>query len=69
MHPLLGKYLEINSETTAVALQRRGKHPSTTIELLLETMLFVWSVPRTYLEENSGKPVSSWLKVNLLIED
>jgi hypothetical protein len=37
--PLLGKSLETNNETTAVAMQRRCKHTSTTVELLLETVL------------------------------
>jgi hypothetical protein len=37
--PLLGKGLETNKETTAVAMQRHGKHTSTTIKLLLETVL------------------------------
>jgi hypothetical protein len=37
--PLLGKDLHTNNETTDVALQRRGKHASTTIELLFETVL------------------------------
>jgi hypothetical protein len=37
--PLIGKDLETNDETTAVAMQRRGKHAYTTIEFLLETML------------------------------
>jgi hypothetical protein len=36
---LLGKDLETNNETTSVAMQRRGKHAPTTIELLLETEL------------------------------
>jgi hypothetical protein len=36
--PLLGKDLETN-ETTAVSMQQRGKHASTTIELLLEKVL------------------------------
>jgi hypothetical protein len=35
----IGKNLETNNETEAVAMQRRGKHTSTTIELLLETVL------------------------------
>jgi hypothetical protein len=43
--PLLGKDLETNKKT-AVALQRRGKHASTTIELLLETMFSTRSVQR-----------------------
>jgi hypothetical protein len=37
--PLLGKDFETNNETTAVAMQRRGKRASTTIELLLEKVL------------------------------
>jgi hypothetical protein len=36
---LLAKDLNTNNETTAVAMQRHGKHASTTIELLLEMML------------------------------
>jgi hypothetical protein len=36
---LLGKDLETNNETIAVATQRGGKHPSTAIELLLQTLL------------------------------
>jgi hypothetical protein len=36
---LLGKDLETNNETTAVAMQQRGKDTSTTIELLLEMVL------------------------------
>lgn len=34
--PLEDKDIERNNETTAVATQRRGKHASTTIVLLLE---------------------------------
>jgi hypothetical protein len=41
--PLLGKDLETD-ETTVVAMQRRGKHASTTIELLLETVFSTRSV-------------------------
>jgi hypothetical protein len=37
---LLGKDLETNNKTTAVVMQQRGKHASTTIELLLETVLY-----------------------------
>jgi hypothetical protein len=36
--PLLGKHHETN-ETIAVPVERRDKHSSTTIELLLETAL------------------------------
>jgi hypothetical protein len=68
---LLGKGLEIDDETTAVAMQQRGKHGCTTVELLLgtvlcscksrttrmETGLFsVWSVPRSYLEDSWSDP-------------
>jgi hypothetical protein len=76
--PLLGKDLETDNETTAIAMQQYGKHTSTAIELLLEmvlcySMLFscnswtaamkvgvfsMWSVPRSYLEDNWGDPVS-----------
>jgi hypothetical protein len=56
---LLGKDLKTNNETTAVAMQQRGKHASTTIELLLETVFSMWSMPRSYLEDNLGDPVSS----------
>jgi hypothetical protein len=83
--PLLGKDLETNNETTAVAIQRRGKHASTTIVLLLETELCnpllsscnnctttmetgvfsSWSVPRSYVEDNWGDPVSCQLNVSL----
>jgi hypothetical protein len=44
--PLLGKYLERNNETTAVAMQLRGKYVTTTtnthstIELLLESVFY-----------------------------
>jgi hypothetical protein len=39
IEPLLGKDIEANNETTAPATQRRGKHASTMIKLLLETVL------------------------------
>jgi hypothetical protein len=61
---LLGKDLETNNET-AVAMQRRGKHASTTIELLLETAFSMCSLPRSYLEDNWGDPISRQLKVRL----
>jgi hypothetical protein len=57
MDPLLGKDLETD-ETTAIALQRRGKHASTTIELLLETVFSTQSVQMGYREDNWGDPVS-----------
>jgi hypothetical protein len=56
--PLLGKDLETN-ETRAVAIERRGKHASTTIELLLETVFSTRSVQRGYKEDNWGDPVAS----------
>jgi hypothetical protein len=61
--PLLGKDLEINNETTAVAMQQRGKHASTTTELLLETVFSTRSVQRAHKEENWGDLVSSQLRV------
>jgi hypothetical protein len=54
---LLGKDLETN-KTTAVAMQQCGKHASTTKELLLETVFSTKSMPRIYLEDNWGDPVS-----------
>jgi hypothetical protein len=50
--PLLGKNLKTNNETKAVVTQRHGKHASTTIELLLETVLSTRSVQRGYKENN-----------------
>jgi hypothetical protein len=35
---LLGKDIETNDETTAVAMQWRGKHATIAIELLLEVL-------------------------------
>jgi hypothetical protein len=55
--PLIGKGLETNDETTAVAMQRRGKDASKTRELLLEIVFSLWSVQRSYLEENWSDPV------------
>jgi hypothetical protein len=52
--PLLGEDLEKNNEAIAVVTQRRGKHASTTIQLLLETVFSMWSVSRSYVEENWG---------------
>jgi hypothetical protein len=48
---LLGKDPETNNETT-VAMQWRGKHASTTIELLLETVFSTQSMLRSYIEDN-----------------
>jgi hypothetical protein len=51
INPVLGKDFEINNETTADGMQRRGKHASTTTELLLETVFTIRSVQRGYKEE------------------
>jgi hypothetical protein len=60
---LLGKDLETNNETTAVAIQRCGKSTSTAIELLLETVFSTWSVQRGYKEDNWSDQVQ--VKVGL----
>jgi hypothetical protein len=60
MAPLLGKDLETNNETAAVAMQRRCKHASTTIELLLFSTR---SVQRGYKENNWGDPGGCQLRV------
>jgi hypothetical protein len=39
-------------------MQRRGKHTSTTIELLLETVFSIRSVQRSYKKDNWGDPVN-----------
>jgi hypothetical protein len=49
---LLGKDLKTNNETTAIAMQQRSKHASTTTELLLETVFSTQSMQRSYLEVN-----------------
>jgi hypothetical protein len=56
--PLLGKDLETNNETIAVAMQPRGYHSSTAIEFLLETVFSTPPVQRGYKEENWSEPVS-----------
>jgi hypothetical protein len=43
-------------ETAAVAMQRRGKHASITIELLLKTVSSTRSVKRGYKKDNGGDP-------------
>jgi hypothetical protein len=60
-NPLLGKDPETNNETRAVAIQRRGKHASTKIVLLLGKVFSIRSVQTSYLEENWGDPVSRQL--------
>jgi hypothetical protein len=54
--PLLGKYLETNNETIAVAMQWRVKHASTTMALMMETAFSARSVHRSYLEDKRGRP-------------
>jgi hypothetical protein len=56
---LLGKDFETNNDTTVIAMQRRGKHGSTTIKLLLETVFSTWCVQRGYKKDNWGDPVSN----------
>jgi hypothetical protein len=56
IEPLLGKDLETN-ETTAVAIKWCGKHASTTIELLLETVFSTQSLKRGF-KEDRWDPVS-----------
>jgi hypothetical protein len=55
--PLLRKNFKTN-KITAIAMQRHGKHTSTTIALLLETVFSTQSVQRGYKEENWGDLVS-----------
>jgi hypothetical protein len=49
---LVVKDLETNNETTAAAMQQCDKHAYITIKLPLKTVFSMWSVPRSYLEEN-----------------
>jgi hypothetical protein len=55
--PLLGRDLGTNNVTTAFVTQRRDKHPSTTIALLLGMVFSIRSVQMSYLEDNWGDPV------------
>jgi hypothetical protein len=55
--PLLDKDLETN-ETTAIIMQWRSKHASTTIELLLKMVFSTLFIQRGSKEENLGDPVS-----------
>jgi hypothetical protein len=55
---LLGKDLEANNETTAVAMKRRSKRASAKIELLLETVFSTRSVQRGYNDDYGGDAVS-----------
>jgi hypothetical protein len=61
--PVARQNLETDNETTAVAMKRRCKHASTTIELLLEMMFSAWSIPRSYLENNWRGPFNCQLLV------
>jgi hypothetical protein len=56
--PLLGKDLETNNETTVVAMQRRGEHVSTTIELMLDTVPAMWPVPTTGATQSVDRELS-----------
>jgi hypothetical protein len=56
--PLLGIDLETNNVKTAAAMQQRGKHASTTTELLLERVLSTRSVQRSYKKDNWVDPDS-----------
>jgi hypothetical protein len=48
-----------------VSRQRLGKHASTIIELLFETVFSIRSVKRSYLEDIWGDPVSSQNRVEV----
>jgi hypothetical protein len=50
--PVARQRLEINNETTAVAMQRLAKHASATTELLLETVFCTRSVQKGYKKGN-----------------
>jgi hypothetical protein len=54
---MLSKDLETN-EKTAVAIQRRGKYDSITIELLLKAVFYTLSTQRGFNEDNWGDPIS-----------
>jgi hypothetical protein len=60
---LLGKDLRINNKTTAIAMQQIGKHASTTVGLLLETMFSSLSVQSGFKEENCGSQFSGEFRV------
>jgi hypothetical protein len=63
---LLGKDFETNNETTVVATQRHGKHASTTIDLLLETVVSNRSLQRDYKEDSWGCPASQNMVMSLV---
>jgi hypothetical protein len=56
IEPLLGNDLE--TETTAVAMQRRGKTHLYNNIFTAETVFSTRSVPMSYLEDNCGDQVS-----------
>jgi hypothetical protein len=75
IEPLPRKYLETNNEATAVAMQQRGKHVSTKIELLLETAFSTRSVQwkiigTTQLVENQflKRRLGSWCEMAASLE-
>jgi hypothetical protein len=45
-------------EYRPVVTERRGKHASTTIELLLQTVFSTRFMPRSYLEDKRGDLIS-----------
>jgi hypothetical protein len=63
--PVVRQRLETDNEATAVAMQRRGKHVSTTRDLLLETVLFTRSVQSGYKKDNLGRPNISRVEAGL----
>jgi hypothetical protein len=52
-----------------IARQQRGEQTSATIKLLLETVSSAWSVPKSYLEDNWGDPLSCQLTESSLRVD
>jgi hypothetical protein len=65
---LLYKDLEAKNETTAIAMQRRGKHASITIELLLETAFSNRFMQCCYKKDNLGDLVSCQLELSSVLE-
>jgi hypothetical protein len=53
---LLGKDLETNNGTTAIAMQWRGKHTSVTTDLLLKMGFSTQSVERAFKGRQLGQP-------------
>jgi hypothetical protein len=46
-----------------------GKHASSAVDLLLETVFFTWPMQSDYKEDNFADPVSWELEVHLWRED